>query len=94
MRFSLYISLIQGTFCREDLATDWLHRHSFPCHSRYWGWNCGFSVDDQTNLRGAFNDRAAIGNNLKDRFVALGNKVVLPTDLMDALSNVRLLTGC
>ena len=37
------------------------------------------------------NDRAAIGNNLKDRLVALGNKVVLPTDLMDALNNVRLL---
>lgn len=28
MRFSLYISLIQGTFCGEDLAADWLHRQS------------------------------------------------------------------
>jgi hypothetical protein len=26
MRFSLYISLMQGFCCGEDLATDWLHR--------------------------------------------------------------------
>jgi hypothetical protein len=26
MRFSLYISLIQGIFRREGLAKDWLHR--------------------------------------------------------------------
>ena len=36
-------------------------------------------------------DRGAAGNNLKDRLAALGSKVVLPKELMDALDNVRLL---
>jgi len=26
LQFSLYISLMQGIFCREGLAEDWLHR--------------------------------------------------------------------
>ena len=31
MRFSLYISLMQGIFSREGLAKDWLLRQ-LPCH--------------------------------------------------------------
>lgn len=36
-------------------------------------------------------ERGAVGNNLKDRLAALGNKVVLPKELMDAMDNIRLL---
>lgn len=36
-------------------------------------------------------DRAATGNNLKERIAALGTKVVLPQDLLDGLDDLRLL---
>lgn len=36
-------------------------------------------------------DRGATGNNLKERIKALGTKVVLPTELLDGLDDLRLL---
>ncbi len=36
-------------------------------------------------------ERVATGNNLKERIKALGNKVVLPTELLDGLDDLRLL---
>jgi hypothetical protein len=36
-------------------------------------------------------DRAANGNNLKERIAALGTKVVLPADLLQGLDDLRLL---
>ena len=36
-------------------------------------------------------DRQAQGPNLKDRIKALGTKVVLPTELLDGLDDLRLL---
>jgi Domain of unknown function (DUF4145) len=36
-------------------------------------------------------DRGAKGNNLKDRIKVLGNKVVLPTELLEGLDDLRLL---
>ncbi|UNC91645.1 DUF4145 domain-containing protein [Candidatus Contubernalis alkaliaceticus] len=37
------------------------------------------------------NDKSAQGENLKEKIIALGNKVIIPSELLEGLDNLRLL---
>ena len=68
----------------KKALTEAISCHSVECYS-------ASALMIRRTLEELCKDRGAIGNNLKDRLAALGNKVVLPKELMDALDNVRLL---
>jgi hypothetical protein len=58
--------------------------HSVECYS-------ATALMVRRTLEELCKDRGAAGKTLKDRLIALGGKVVLPKELMDALDNIRLL---